>query len=100
MMMLASPRIPQALILLTEIAILKPAMFNMLENHYTGGKAIPCTIPDSLSNPIFSAPGVILQLEFIHLLQNDIYEYMHYLHFMQQRQVNKELSKDSSSDPV
>ena len=61
-------------------------VFKMLENH--------CTIPDSLSNPFFSAPGVILQLKFIHFLQNEFY--IHYLHLIQQRLVNKELPKDSN----
>ena len=70
--------------------MLKPMMFKMLETITQEKKAIPCTIPDSISNPL-SAPGVILQLEFIHLLQNDFY--IHYLHFMQRRLVKQRITQ-------
>ena len=60
--------------------MLKHVMIQMLENHYTGEKAISRTIPDSLRYPFFST-SIILQLKFIHLLQK--YLYKHYLHFIQ-----------------
>ena len=55
--------------------MLKHVMPKVLENHYTGGKAIPHTF-----------------IEFIQLLQNDFFR--HYLHFMQQRLVQNGLLKD------
>ena len=57
-------------------------------------KAIHGPIPDSLSNPFYSATGVILQLVFIHFLQIDFY--IHDLHVMQHRLAKNELPKDSS----
>ena len=53
--------------------MIKHVMFKMLEKTITQGiNAKPFTVPDSLSDPFLSAPGVILQLEIIHMLQQII----------------------------
>ena len=72
--------------------MLKLVKSKILENHCTGKKRFLAQ-PLIFKLTIFSAPGVILQLDFIQLLQNDFY--IHYLHFMKQRLVKKELPKDS-----
>ena len=61
----------------------------MLENNYTGNEAIACTILDSFSNPFFSS-----RCHFV--TRNSSICCKHYLHFIQQRIVKKELPKDSS----
>ena len=77
------------LTMLTEITMLKPVMFKMLENHYTGKKAIPCTILDSLSYPFFK-----IKCHFATRFHPFAAKSL--LYFIHQRLVKKELPKDSS----